>query len=55
MPHISTDRQVLGMDIPGSWILEAKVGKYKLYTRLFLGLLMDKAWVSDEVNDQLCT
>ena len=38
------------MDVPGSWVLEAKVGKYKLYTMSFLSLLMDKAWVSDEVS-----
>ena len=52
MACVSIDRQVLGMDVPGSWVLEAKVGKYKLYTRSFLSLLMDKAWVSDEVSYQ---
>ena len=49
--HTSADRQVLRMDIPGNWILEAKVGTYKLYTRSFLNLLMDREWISDEVSD----
>ena len=49
--HTSADRQVLRMDVPGNWILEAKVGTYKLYTRSFLNLLMDREWISDEVSD----
>ena len=54
MARVSIDHQVLGMDIPGSWVLEAKVvyGKYKLYTTSFLSLLMDKAWFSDKVSYQ---
>ena len=49
--HTSADRQVLRMDVPGNWILKAKVGTYKLYTRSFLNLLMDREWISDEVSD----
>ena len=41
MARVSIDRQVLGMDVPGSSVLEAKVGKYKLYIRSFLSLLRD--------------
>ena len=43
-------RQFLKMDAPGSWILEAKVGTYKLYTRSLLSLLIARAWISDEVS-----
>ena len=44
------DRQILRLDAPGNWILEAKVASYKLYTRSFLSLLMDKGWIADEVS-----
>ena len=44
------DRQILRLDAPGNWILEAKVASYKLYTRSFLSLLMDKGWIGDEVS-----
>lgn len=49
--RISVDRQALRMDVPGSWILEAKVGTYNLYTRSFLSLLKARGWVSDEVSE----
>jgi len=48
--HTSVDHQILRIDIPGNWILEAKVGTYKLYTRSFFSLLMARAWISDEVS-----
>ena len=44
------DCQILRLDAPGNWILEAKVASYKLYTRSFLSLLMDKGWIADEVS-----
>ena len=43
-------RQFLKMDVPGSWILEAKVETYKLYTRSLLSLLITREWISDEVS-----
>ena len=45
------DRQILRLNAPGNWILEAKVASYKLYTRSFFNyLLMDKGWIADEVS-----
>ena len=36
-------------DVPGNWVLEAKVFSYKLYTKSFLSLLIYNGWISDEV------
>ena len=46
----SVDHQILKMDVLGNWILETKIGIDKLYTRSFFGLLMARAWISDEVS-----
>ena len=51
MPHVPIDCQVLGMDIPGSWILEAKLEVQALY-KVILSLLTNKAWVSGEISYQ---
>ena len=32
------------------FLLEAKIGRYKLYDRSFLSLILKHGWVSDEVR-----
>ena len=46
---ICVGRKNFAADVPGQWVLEAKISSYKLYTRSFLSLLMEKGWISDEV------
>ena len=47
--YICVGRQNFAADVPGQWVLEAKISSYKLYTKSFLSLLMEKGWISDEV------
>ena len=32
------------------WLLEAKIGAYKLYDKSFLTLVLKSGWVSDDVS-----
>lgn len=32
------------------WLLEAKIGSYKLYDRSLLTLILNNGWVSDDVS-----
>ena len=36
--------------LPAQWLLEAKIGHYKLFDKSFLSLILRNAWVADEVR-----
>ena len=46
--HISAQRNP-------EWLLEAKIGKYKLWDKSIFSLIYKNAWVSDEVQWKECT
>ena len=44
------DRLLRMCQIKPKWLLEAKIGSYKLYDKSFLSLILKSEWVSDDVS-----
>ena len=45
-----TERLLRMCQIKPKWLLEAKIGSYKLYDKSFLSLILKNGWVSDDVR-----
>ena len=47
---VHTERMQRICSLKPQWLLEAKIGKYKLYDKSFLTLIPKDEWVTDEVR-----